>query len=71
MRSVKKRPLKAIRGKSRIWASGDFVPWYNLDRRRSHKEVALEIDAGRRIRPRITPDDPDAVDHVLSEHLTR
>jgi hypothetical protein len=71
MRSVKKAPLGAIRGKWRIWGSGDFVHWYNLDWRRPRKEVALEIDAGGRIRPTITPDDPDAVDRILGEHLTR
>ena len=71
MRSVKKRPLTAVRGKWRIWGSGDFVHWYHLDRRRPHKEVALEIDAGGRVRPTITPDDPETVAHILSEHLTR
>jgi hypothetical protein len=71
MRSVKKRPLTVMRGKWRIWGSGDLVHWFNLDRQRPRKDVALEIDAGGRVRPTITPDDPDAVDRILSEHVAR
>jgi hypothetical protein len=33
--------------------------------------VSLEIDVGRRIVPTITPDDPDAVERILVEHLNR
>jgi hypothetical protein len=52
----------------RIWGSGDFVHWWNLDRRRPTKETALVLDVGGRIRPTITPDDPDAVAQVLAAH---
>ena len=71
VRSVQRRPLSAVRGKWRIWGSGDFVHWWNLDTRRPRKEIALEIDAGGRVRPTITPDDPDTVDRILTEHLAR
>jgi hypothetical protein len=70
IKSVNKRPLTGVRGKWRIWGSGDFVHWWNLDRRRPSKEIALEIDTGGRIRPTITPDDPETVDRILLEHLT-
>jgi len=70
IRSVVRRPLTAVRGKWRIWGSGDFAHWYNLDRRRPQKELALEIDVGGRIRPTITPDDPDTVDRILAGHLS-
>ncbi len=63
-------PITGVRGKWRIWGSGDFVHWWNLDRRRPSKEIALEIDTGGRIRPTITPDDPETVDRILLEHLT-
>jgi hypothetical protein len=53
----------------RIWGSGDFVHWWNLDTSRIHKTVALVLDVGRRIRPTITPDDPGAVERILGEHL--
>lgn len=71
IRSVQSRPLKPVRGKWRIWGSGDFKHWWNLDTGRPHKTVALEIDLGRRVVPTITPDDPDAVKRVLTEHLSR
>jgi hypothetical protein len=69
IRSVKRRPLTRVRGKWRIWGSGDFKHWWNLDPGRPHKAVALEIDVGRWIVPTITPDDPNAVERILAEHL--
>jgi hypothetical protein len=53
----------------RIWGSGDFVHWWNLDPGRPHKTVALVLDVGRRVRPTVTPDDPEAVERILKEHL--
>jgi hypothetical protein len=34
IRGIKVRPLTTWRGKWRIWGSGDFVYWFNLDRDR-------------------------------------
>ena len=56
--------------KWRIWGSGDFVHWWNLDPRRPRKGMALVIGDGHRIHPTITPDDPDRVARILTEHLT-
>jgi len=70
IRSVTERPLAPIRGKWRLWGSGDFVHWYNLDGTRPKKQTAIEIDLGRRIRPTITPDDPAAVVRMIRDHLT-
>jgi hypothetical protein len=53
--------------KWRIWGSGDFIHWWNLDPHRPSKDVALVIDVGHRIRPTITPDDPTAVARILEE----
>lgn len=55
-------------GRGRIWGSGDFVHWRNLDVRRPRKTMGLVIDTGHRIKPVITPDDPDEVIRVLSRH---
>jgi len=71
IRSVTARPLTHTTGQRRIWGSGDLTHWYNLDGSRSKKRVALEIDTGGRVRPTITPDDPDAVHRIVTEHLTR
>ena len=70
IRAVKNRPLSGATGKWRIWGSGDFVHWWNLDRHRPDKDVALEIQTARRIRPMITPDDPQTVERILNEHLS-
>ncbi|RAG81583.1 hypothetical protein DN069_32005 [Streptacidiphilus pinicola] len=80
----KRIPYTAIRGvetlplsdansvrRWRIWGSGDFVHWWNLDTRRPHKDTALVLDVGRRIRPTITPDDPAAVARLLAERTGR
>ena len=68
VRSVTRRPLNKLTGKWRIWGSGDLVHWWNLDPGRPKKDLALEIDAGRRIIPMITPDDPDEVERIIAEH---
>lgn len=69
IRRVERRPLTGLTGKWRIWGSGDFVHWWNLDRKRPSKEAALVVDLGRRVVPMITPDDPDAVQRILTEHI--
>ena len=63
VRSVRRLPL-GIR-KWRIWGSGDFVHWWNFDRARPNKEMALELDVGKRVRPAITPDSWEAVEAIL------
>jgi hypothetical protein len=69
--SLTRRTLSPLRGQWRIWGSGDFVHWYNLDHKRPQKSVSLELNLGGRVRPTITPDDPDAVERILTEHLGR
>jgi hypothetical protein len=69
IRAIKMRPLTRWRGKWRLWGSGDLVHVYNLDRTRPRKETAIEINMGRRIRPTITPDDPEAVARIVTERI--
>lgn len=71
MSGVEKMPLTGVHKarRWRIWGSGDFRHWWNLDTKRPHKDMALVIDVGMRIYPTITPDDPDAVERILSEHI--
>jgi hypothetical protein len=47
-------------GRWRTWGSGDLIHWLNLDPGRRHKRQAFVIDLGRRAKPVVTPDDPDA-----------
>ena len=69
IRDVERCPLTGLTGKWRIWGSGDFVHYWNLDTKRPGKQTALEIDVGKRVVPMITPDDPDAVERILRERI--
>jgi hypothetical protein len=69
IRSIQMRSLTTWRGKWRIWGSGDFIHWFNLDSTRPGKETAIEIHRAGRVIPMITPDDADAVARILSERL--
>ncbi|HVV75760.1 MAG TPA: hypothetical protein VHC43_06955 [Mycobacteriales bacterium] len=70
IRNVTRRELTGLRaaGRWRIWGSGDLVHWWNLDPKRPGKKVALVLDIGKRVRPTITPTDPDAVEQILTAH---
>jgi hypothetical protein len=65
---VEEFPLGGVRGKWRIWGSGDFHRWFNLDRRRPSKHIGLALDLGRRWMPVITPDDHTRAVAALREH---
>lgn len=71
IRDVKNLPLTGVNSmrRWRIWGSGDFVHWWNLDPGRTRKSVALALVVGRTIRPTITPDDPEAVERILRQHV--
>jgi hypothetical protein len=69
IRAVRSRQLTGLRGKWRLWGSGDLKHWYNLDRTRPSKQVALELDTGTRSVPTITPDDPQAVERIIAGHV--
>ena len=49
---------------------GHYLPryWFNFDRHRPRKQVGLVLDLGKRIKPVITPDDPQRVLAVLRQH---
>lgn len=59
--------ISAVRGKWRIWGTGNPKYWLNLDPGRPKKEVGLVLDIGKPVKPVITPDDPDAVEAILRE----
>jgi hypothetical protein len=67
IREVRSVPLGAM-GKMRIHGSGDLRHWFNFDPGRPHKDIALVIYLGGRIKPVITPDDPERVVAELAAH---
>lgn len=52
--------MRKATGRWRVWGSGDLVHWFNLDPGRRHKRQAFVVDLGRRAKPVVTPDYPDA-----------
>jgi hypothetical protein len=71
IKSVDTLPLTGLQKvrRWRLWGSGDFVHWWNLDLQRPSKSTALVIDVGRRVRPTITPDDPTEVARILTDAI--
>jgi hypothetical protein len=65
---VRRVPVGTFTGGGRIWGSTTLKYWASLDPGRPGKERALILDTGHGIMPFITPDDPDAVAAVISEH---
>ncbi len=69
IKDVRRRPMTLLRGKWRIWGSGDFLHWLNYDPARPRKSAALFIHlTGKTVVPVITPDNPDAVTAELASH---
>jgi hypothetical protein len=66
---ARREPMASLTGKYRIWGSGDIIHWYNLDPARPGKSVQFILElSGARVRPVITPRDPDAVASELAVH---
>lgn len=68
IRSMERFSLTELGGKGRIWGTGDFRHWANLDPERLHKEVGFQLDIGKQIVPLVTPDRPDEFEAVVREH---
>jgi hypothetical protein len=65
VRSLERFEMTALRGKGRIWGSGDLRHWANLDPGRPRKSVGFFLDVGRRVIPFLTPDDPDQFEQIV------
>jgi hypothetical protein len=59
--------MTALGGRGRVWGSGDFKHWWNLDTARPAKSAAFALDIGKRWVPTISPDDPSEVSQILAE----
>lgn len=67
IRSVRRTDMSASRGRGRIWGTANPGYWANFDPRRSRKTVAFLVDAGKAVKPFVTPDDPAAFESALRE----
>lgn len=68
IRAVRRVTAGLLRGRGRIWGTGNPGYWASLDPGRPRKEIALILDLGRRIKPFLTPDDPDALVAEILAH---
>ena len=65
IRGIEELPMGPMTGQLRIWGSGDFKHWLNLDPSRTHKTRGLMLDLGKWSIPVITPDDVDQVKSII------
>jgi hypothetical protein len=63
--------IGALTGQYRIWGAGDPRYWFHLDATRTKKTKAIVIDKGDWVKAVITPDDPEAVLHILEDKVRR
>ena len=56
-----------LTGQWRIWGTANFTLWANFDAKRPRKTIGFILDAGKRVRPFVTPDEPDAFESVVRE----
>jgi len=67
IRSIQEIKMGPATGQWRIWGSGDFKHYMNLDPGRTKKTRALILDLGKHWRPVISPDDVDQVKAIIEE----
>ena len=67
IREARQVPL-GLMGRWRIHGSGDLLHWFNFDPGRPRKSRAIVLHLDSRIRPVLTPDDPDRVAEELRQH---
>ncbi len=65
IRSLERVAVSAVRGRGRIWGTANPGYWANFDPGRPHKSTGFVLDLGRRVKPFLTPDDPEAFDAVV------
>jgi hypothetical protein len=56
--------------KWRIWGTTLLNRWANYDPQRPNKKIGFFVDIGKRVKPFITPDDPDASEAVIKERAS-
>jgi hypothetical protein len=61
--------MSTLRGQWRIWGTGTFKYWANLDTARPMKQIAFIVDNGESVKPFVTPDDPDTFEAAIRERV--
>jgi hypothetical protein len=68
IKNLSRHDMSTLRGQWRIWGTANFKYWANYDSGRPKKLVAFIVDDGKKVKPFVTPDDPDAFELALRDH---
>jgi len=69
IRSIERVEIRHFfKGKGRIWGTANPHYWASLDPQRPKKKRGFILDLGKRVKPLLTPDDPDAFEAVVRQH---
>ncbi|MGA2454993.1 MAG: hypothetical protein ABSG93_15885 [Solirubrobacteraceae bacterium] len=68
IRSIRRVNTGMLTGRARLWGTANPRYWANLDLQRPRKKVGFILDTGHRVRPFLTPDDPNAFEAALTAH---
>lgn len=69
IRHVEARPMGWLTGRGRGWGTSHPGYWFPLDIRRAGKRTLLVFDLGRRVKPCVTPEEPDRVIKLLRSRV--
>jgi hypothetical protein len=69
IRSIERVNLGALTGRARLWGTANPGRWANFDPRRATKTIGFDLHLDGRVKPLITPDDPDAFEMAVREHV--
>jgi hypothetical protein len=69
IQGIKAQPMSWASGKGRFWGASDPRYWFPLDTRRGSKQTLLILNVGRRVRPCITPENPEHVIELLRDRV--
>ncbi|MGH8929319.1 MAG: hypothetical protein ACRDZO_01450 [Egibacteraceae bacterium] len=68
IQSVASVEMGVLTGKGRLWGTSWPRYWAHLDLSRPRKHTALVLDLGHRVRPFITPANPERVRDIIDTH---
>jgi hypothetical protein len=69
IRHVEVRPMNWLTGRGRGWGTAHPGYWFPLDLGRLSKRTLLVFNLGRRVKPCVTPDEPDRVIELLRSRV--
>ncbi|MUL65527.1 hypothetical protein BOO86_13695 [Mycobacterium sp. CBMA 234] len=69
IRGIDVRPLGAATGSWRLWGTGSPSHWFPLDMHRPKKDTLVVIDTGAKVKPCITPAEPQRFVETLRARI--